>query len=101
METDAIAGVKTATLILGFIGSALSLSYAKELTKLQAATAVATGCISAVCGALMLRYYAKVPDALEAATAFFIGLLAMRLLPVILDTLADNIKKIKFPWTRE
>lgn len=96
---DAVAGVKTATAALAFIGSAFSLRYTKDLTTAQAVTAVATGAVAAVCGAMLARHYAALPEQLEPAIAFFSGLFAMRLIPATMDMLVDNIKRVRFPWT--
>lgn len=100
-QESTVAGIKTATLALAFIGSALSLSYAPELTRARMITAVTVGCFSAVCAAVILREFKIIPIPAEAAVAFFVGLFAMRLLPVLMDTVADSLKKIKTPWTKE
>lgn len=98
-NSDVVAGIKIATLIPGFIGAALSLSYAKELTRTQAAGAVALGCAVAVYGAPLAMQWLGTgwPDSLERCVAFFLGLFAMPLVPA----LRDAASKIKLPWTKD
>ena len=101
MDNDVIAGVKYATGAASFIGSALSLSYAKELTRSQAVMAFLTGAFSAIGASKIMTDYAGSPPTIEPAIAFFVGLFAMRLMPAVMDALVDNIKRFKFPGTKE
>ena len=91
-----ILGVKTATLVCSFVGSALSLSYAKEMTKTQAAVAVVTGTSVAVFAAPLALHYLGLPDVFERAVAFFVGLLAIRAVPVALNVV-ERFRDIKLP----
>ena len=95
--TDTVAGIKVATLVFGFLGSAVSLSYAKELTRTQAVTAVFSGTAVAVSAApLVLRYYGLADDVLERGVAFFAGLVAMRAVPALL-AVVDRLRDAKLP----
>jgi len=91
-----ILGVKTATLVCSFIGAALSLSYAKEMTRMQAIAAVLTGTSVAVFAAPLALHYLALPDAFERAVAFFVGLAAIRAVPVALG-MVERLRNIKLP----
>lgn len=98
-DPETVAGIKLATLVPGFLGAALSLSYAKELTRPQAIAAVALGCAVAVYGAPLVMQWLGTgwPDSLERCVAFFLGLFAMPLVPA----LRDAASKLKLPWTKD
>ena len=100
IESDSIAGFKVVTLLTAFTGSAMSLSYAKDLTRTQALVAVATGVAVAVFGAQLLRYYWTLPDSIEPAITFFGGLFAMRAVPAALAAV-DALKNLRSPWNKE
>ncbi len=93
---DSIAGIKYATLMAGFLGSVISLSYTKELTRFQMGCGVMSGTIVAVYAAPLALHYINVPDTLERAIAFFTGLAAMRGVPALLN-LVDRLKDLKLP----
>lgn len=101
-DPDTIAGIKLATLAPGFIGAALSLSYARELTRTQALVAVGLGCAVAVYGAPLVMHWlgADWPEALERCVSFFLGLFAMPLVPALQGAIA-NLRNLKTPWNRE
>lgn len=94
---ESIAGIKYGVLVFSFLGAAVSLSYAKELTRAQAVTAVLTGTAVAVMAAPLALHYLEWPASLERAVGFFAGLAAMRGVPVIL-ALIDRLRDIKLPW---
>ena len=94
---ESIAGIRYGVLIFSFLGAAVSLSYAKELTRPQAVTAVLTGTAVAVMATPMALHYLDLPASLERAVAFFAGLAAMRAVPVFF-TLIDRLRDIKLPW---
>ena len=94
---DSIAGIKYGVLVFSFLGAAVSLSYAKELTRAQAVTAVLTGTAVAVMATPVALHYLDWPISLERAVAFFAGLAAMRAVPVLF-ALIDRLRDIKLPW---
>ena len=94
---DSIAGIKYGVLIFSFLGAAVSLSYAKEMTRGQAVTAILTGTAVAVMAAPVALHYLELPDSLERAVAFFAGLGAMRAISVFFS-LIDRLRDIKLPW---
>lgn len=94
---DSIAGIKYGVIIFAFLGAAVSLSYAKEMTRGQAVTAMLTGTAVAVMAAPVALHYLDLPPSLERAVAFFAGLAAMRAVPVFF-TLIDRLRDIKLPW---
>lgn len=91
-----LAGVKVATLVFSFIGAAVSLSYAKEMTRGQAVTAVFAGTAVAVAAAPLALHYLGLPDPFERGLAFFVGLMAMRAVPVLLSVV-DRFRNVKLP----
>lgn len=94
---DSVMGMKYATIVFSFLGSAMSLSYAKEMTKTQAITAIITGATVAVVAAPIVLHYLDLPDSFERAIGFFGGLGAMRLVPVFF-ALIDRLRDIRLPW---
>jgi hypothetical protein len=96
---DSIAGIKYAALIAAFAGSAISLRYAKELTKTQAALSFATGGIAAIYVAPLIVHFTGAPDSLDNAVIFATGLVAMRAIPALL-ALVDRLKDIQLPWLK-
>lgn len=95
--TDSVAGIKYATLIFAFLGSAVSLSYAKEMTRSQALTAIVVGTLVSVMATPLVLHFLGLTDSLERAIAFFAGLAAMRAVPVFFS-LIDRLRDIKLPW---
>lgn len=91
-----VAGVKVATLVFSFIGAAVSLSYAKEMTRGQAITAVLAGTAVAVSAAPLALHYLGLPDPFERGLAFFAGLVAMRAVPALL-AVVDRFRNVKLP----
>lgn len=89
-------GIKLATLIFSFLGAAVSLSYAKELTRWQALTALTTGTVASVAATPLVLHYLGLSEGFERGVAFMVGLVAMRAIPAIL-ALVDRIKSIKLP----
>lgn len=101
MSEDTIMGIKSATALFSFIGAAGSLSYAKDLTRTQAITALAVGTMVAVSGApLVMQWLGSTwPDTLERFIGFFMGLVAMRLVPALLSAV-DALKNVRSPWNK-
>lgn len=93
---DSFAGIKYSVLIFSFLGAAISLSYAKEMTRTQALTAVVAGTIVAVSAAPLALHYLGLPDAFERGLGFFAGLVAMRAVPILLS-IVDRFRDIKLP----
>jgi hypothetical protein len=93
---ETVAGVKVATLVFSFLGAAVSLSYAKEMTRGQAVTAVLAGTSVAVSAAPLALHYLGLPDPFERGLAFFAGLVAMRAVPALL-AVVDRFRNVKLP----
>lgn len=93
---NAVAGISYAVLIGAFIGSAASLSYAKEMTRRQAMTAFLVGGAVACAATPLAMHYLKAPTELAGAVSFFWGLGAMRVVPVFF-ALIDRAKGAKLP----
>ena len=83
-----LLGIKAWTLVAGFAGGVVSLSFIKALTVTQGALAVFTGVASAVflTPAIMLYLWpAQTDPRLEYGVAFIIGLTAMNIIPGIIN----------------
>lgn len=93
--SESLIGVKYSTLLAGFIGAAVSLSYTKELTRPQMLGAIAVGTATAVYGAPLALHLIGMAETLERPVSFFIGLIAMRAIPVIMDRLVGFISTFK------
>lgn len=79
-----LLGLKTASLVAGFAGGVVSLSFVKNLTPMQGVLAVFTGVVSSAYFTPLAMHYlfsgsAVVP--LENGVAFVIGLTAMNVIP--------------------
>lgn len=76
-----VLGVKLASLVAGFAGGVVSLSYLRELSRGQMFLAVATGSLTAGYITPAVLHYIAFPAELENGIAFLIGLTAMNLVP--------------------
>ncbi|ATD62491.1 peptidase M48, Ste24p [Janthinobacterium sp. ROICE36] len=95
-QSNTVAGISYAVLIGGFIGSAASLSYAKEMTKKQAVAAFLVGGAVSCAATPLAIHYLGAPAELAGAMAFFWGLGAMRAVPVFF-ALIDRTRSAKLP----
>jgi hypothetical protein len=95
--SDGVAGIRYAPLIFAFLGAAVSLSYAQEMTRTKALTAILVGTVTSVASTPLVLHYLGLPDSLERAVSFLVGLSAMRAVPVIFS-LIDRVRDIKLPW---
>ncbi len=83
-------GVQSAPLFASFLGALIGLSYAAPMTKGKALAALFSGWVVAVYATPLLctafEYYFKLPVAkqVESSLSFFLGLVALRLTPVLL-----------------
>lgn len=86
-----VLGVKLASVVAGFAGGVISLSFIKQLTKWQAFLAVATGSLTAgyMTPAIIVYIGTAMP---EPSVAFIVGLTAMNLIPGLVR-LAESFKK--------
>jgi hypothetical protein len=84
-----VLGIETATTVAGFIGAVVSLSVIRPLSRMQAFTAVLTGAITAAYGTPFLMVFVDLDQAVaqpvENGLAFFLGLVAMHLIPGIIE----------------
>lgn len=92
-------GIRIASLIAGFAGSVVSLSYLPPMTLWRAIIAVVTGTASAVyvtpLAFEMLRGSLPSTSAsAENAVAFLIGLTAMRTIPPLIDGSSNVVSRI-------
>lgn len=91
--TTSFLGVKYMTLAAGFAGGVVSLSYVRELSRLQSALAVLNGALAAAYVTPAAAQYLSIPPGgTENFVAFVIGLTAMNLIPGAL-ALADRWAK--------
>lgn len=87
-EVGAIFGVKFASVIAGFAGSVVSLSFVKEMTPKQMGSAVIIGTVTAayvtpLVAGYLSQYLGK-DNAIDGGVAFLVGLCAMNILPGVL-----------------
>lgn len=86
-----VLGVKLASLVAGFAGGVVSLSFVRQLSRWQAILAVLTGSLSAGYLTPVVQLY--LPSAVpEPTLAFLVGLTSMNLIPGIL-ALSDRFKR--------
>ena len=94
--TTAVAGsylgVKVASVVAGFAGGVVSLSYLKPLTKSQMLLAVATGALIAGYITPAVLHYITFPSELENGIAFLVGLTAMNIVPGFI-AIADRFRQ--------
>lgn len=77
-----LAGIKYGSLLAGFAGGVVSLSYMRELTAWQMALAVLAGTLTAgYLTPLAMFWLGGVPIEAENAIAFLVGLTAMNIIP--------------------
>jgi hypothetical protein len=74
-------GVKFASLLAGFAGGVVSLSYLRQLTPLQMALAVLAGTFMAGYLTPLAQHWIGMPDEVENGVAFLLGMTAMNLVP--------------------
>jgi len=91
-----VAGVSVATVVFGFFGSAISLSYTKELTRTRACVAVFAGTMTAIATTPLAMHYGNIPAPLVNGISFLLGLITMAGIPVLFS-LVERIKDFKFP----
>lgn len=85
MADDNVLGIQTATTVAGFIGTIVSLSAIRPLTRTQAMIAVFAGAATAAYGTPAVSYYFDIIEpAAQNGLAFFIGLVSMNLIPGII-----------------
>jgi hypothetical protein len=84
-------GVKYATLLAGFAGGVVSLSYMRELSRLQMVLAVVTGALLAGYLTPLAQHWISMPNEVENGVAFLLGLTAMNIVPGFLR-LAERFK---------
>lgn len=94
---ESLLGVKEATLIAGFIGAVVSLSYSRPLSRAQMLGAVLVGTATAVYGAPLALHYLGLPEAMERPVSFFLGVAAMRAIPAVMDRMSALISSLTPP----
>lgn len=90
------AGVKIATAVYAFLGSAISLSYAKQMTRIQALVALVSGVITSVAVQPLVMDKLGLSSSVANSISFLLGLVSMRAIPALL-TLVDRSKRAKVP----
>lgn len=90
---DSVLGVKFASVIAGFAGGVVSLSFVKQLTAAQAVLAVFTGTVTANYGTpIVLHYISGISPELHNGIAFCLGLTAMNIVPGLIK-LSDIFRR--------
>jgi hypothetical protein len=94
---ESLLGVKSATLVAGFIGAVVSLSYNRPLNRVQMLVAVLVGTATAVYGAPLALHYLGLSENMERPVSFFIGVVAMRAIPAIMDRIVAIFPSLNPP----
>jgi len=93
MSEGSILGVKFATLVAGFAGGVVSLSFVRGLTKQQALLSVFTGAVTAgYLTPVVHKYLTLNTLELQNVAAFVVGLTAMNIVPGLLK-LSEMFKR--------
>lgn len=80
-----IIGIKYGSLLAGFLGGVISLSYMRELSPWQMALAVLAGTLTAgYLTPLGMFWLGGVPAEAENAIAFLVGLTSMNIIPGVI-----------------
>jgi Na+/proline symporter len=80
----AMLGIKGATVVAGFAGAVVSLSFVKQLSKKQMILSVLVGSVTATYLTSFLLAWLDLGQAAQNGAAFIIGLTAMNIIPGIL-----------------
>lgn len=79
----AALGLKYASLVAGFAGGVVSLSYMRSMSRMQMSAAVVAGtCVAGYLTPLAALYW-NIPVETENAVAFLLGLTSMNIVPGI------------------
>jgi hypothetical protein len=96
-----VGGIKTLFLALSALGTAYSLSKAEPMPLRRAIVyALISWSAGIIAGMAMLDNW-PAQQALAFAVCLLIATVGMPLLPVAQEALADNIRKMRFPWSKE
>lgn len=76
-----VLGVKYSALVAGFAGGIVSLSYLRELTRVQMFMAVIAGTATSGYLTPLAQHWVAMPVEAENAVAFLLGLTAMNVVP--------------------
>lgn len=99
---ETIVGLKIWAVLAAWLGSAISLSYMPRLTTGKMLVTLASGGIIALYAAKAVRlYFRSLPDDSEIVVAFFLGLFAMPLMPVVIEKAQSSIRSLRIPGTKE
>lgn len=74
-------GVKYASLLAGFAGGIVSLSYLRQLSAWQMSLSVVTGAFLAGYLTPLAQHWIGMPEVVENGVAFLLGLTAMNIVP--------------------
>ncbi|WP_338761976.1 hypothetical protein [Massilia sp. METH4] len=96
-----VGGIKTVLLGLSALGTAYALSRAEPVHPVRAGI---NAIVAFACG--VLAGYACLDNfpeqkALSMAGAILVAAICVPLIPVIQETAAENIRKLRFPWSKE
>jgi len=97
---DRAFGIETITLILSGIGSAYALSHAEPMPPVKAGVYVVVAFTLGVLAGVGMSEQFPGKSAMSAAAAIVTAAIMVPLLPVLQQTAAENIRKLRFPWTK-
>jgi hypothetical protein len=98
---EQIGGIKSALLGLSALGTAYALSRAEPVHPVRAGiNAVVAFASGVLAGYACLDNFPE-QKALSFAGAILVAAICVPLIPVIQETAAENIRKLRFPWSKE
>lgn len=76
-----VLGVKFSVIVAGFLGGVISLTFVRQLTKVQMGVAISTGTVTTHYLTPLALHYSGAGLELESGIAFLIGVMAMNIIP--------------------
>ena len=87
-------GVKLATTVFGFAGAIISLAFIRDLSRTQAAISVVVGLVTSIALTPVIAGWIGLNHpGIENGVAFLLGLCAMSVLPVLRNSLPNQLRK--------
>jgi hypothetical protein len=87
-------GIKLAVLFSGLIGGVASLTYHQKMSTYKALLLILSGAATAAYLQPVFHHYLELPENLSVGTGFVLGLVSMKLLNFIMETITPLLKRI-------
>ena len=87
-------GVKISTAVFGFAGGIISLAFVRDLSRVQAAISVVIGLVTSIALTPVIAGWVGLNHpGIENGVAFLLGLCAMSVLPVLRNSIPDQLRR--------